>query len=229
LRLVVLQPSYLPWLGYFDQMRRADVFVFYDDVQYDRESWRNRNRIKTREGWQWLTVPVRLGGRFGSAIVDVEIDERRDWRRKHLMTLAQSYARAPYLKRYLEGIERILLARGARLVDLNIELTRYLSDELGLTTRCLRSSELGVAGARSERLVDICRALQATHYLTGDAARSYLDETLFEEAGIRVEYHGYRHPSYSQLHGEFLPYMSVVDLLFNCGEDSLEVLKGGDP
>ncbi|MCI0411075.1 MAG: WbqC family protein, partial [Acidobacteria bacterium] len=229
LKVAILQPSYLPWLGYFDQMRRVDVFVHYDDVQYDRDSWRNRNRIRTQQGWQWLTVPVRLGGRFGSSICEVEVDNRSDWARKHLLSLEQAYARARYVKQYLPRLESILSRKWERLVELNLALTAELASTLGLRAETRRSSGLQSRGSRTERLVAICRELGATHYLTGDAAKSYLDEPAFAQAGITVEYQSYRHPAYPQLHGGFIPYLSVVDLIFNCGPESLPMLKGDNP
>lgn len=229
MKLAILQPSYLPWLGYFDQMRRVDAFVYYDDVQYDRDGWRNRNRIRTRQGWQWLTVPVRLGGRFGSLISDVEIDNRNNWARKHIMSLQQAYARAPFVTEYLPRLEAILSRPWEKLVELNLALTEELSAMLGFRPVTRRSSELAARGEASERLLAICRELSADHYLTGDAARSYLDESLFARAGIRVEYQSYRHPVYPQVHGEFVSHLSVVDLIFNCGPESARILKGDNP
>jgi hypothetical protein len=227
--VVVLQPSYLPWLGYFDQMRRADVFVFYDDVQYDRDGWRNRNRIRTRQGWQWLTVPVMLKGRFGSLIGEIEIDNRSDWARKHLLSLEQSYARAPYLDSTYSALHAILSRGWEKLVDLNLALVTTLAEALGLRPTFKRSSELEAKGNQSQRLVAMCRELGADRYLTGDAASRYLDPALFAEAEIAVDYQNYRHPVYPQLHGEFIPYLSVVDLIFNCGPESPRYLKGDNP
>lgn len=229
MRVVVLQPSYLPWLGYFDQMRRADVFVYYDDVQYDRGGWRNRNRIRTHQGWQWLTVPVKLKGRFGCLIRDAEIDNRTPWARKHLESVRQSYAKAPYSRDVLPLLESLLRRSWNGLSELNIDLTEKLANAIGLSVKTVRSSELGVEGSRSERLVGICKHLGATQYLTGDAAAAYLEHELFEREDIEVEYQNYRHPTYPQIHGEFTPFLSAVDLLFNCGPQSLDILKGDNP
>jgi len=226
LNVVILQPSYLPWIGYFDQMHKADVFVYYDDVQYDRDGWRNRNRIRTKEGSQWLTVPVRLKGKFGIALNEIEIDEARDWRKKHRQSLHQGYARAPHIDRYRSGIDAILSEPTEKLVELNIRLTEHLNQELGIRTKTVRSSELGIGGGRVERLVSICQHVGASRYLTGEAAKNYLDASLFADAGIEIEFHDYRHPEYPQIHGGFTPYMSVVDLLFNCGPSSLKILEG---
>lgn len=225
--LVVLQPGYLPWLGYFDQLRRADVFIHYDDVQFDKNGWRNRNRIKTANGVQWLSVPVRHGL---DRLTDIAIDNRRDWRRKHLAGVAQAYAGAPFVGRYLPELEEVLGGRQwDRLVDLDIALVERMCAWLGLERQIVRSSELDVAGERSERLLALCRHVGATTYLSGDAARSYLDLEMFRDAGIRVEWQSYRHPTYAQRHGEFVPYLSALDLIFNCGPDSLSVIASGWP
>lgn len=216
--VVVLQPGYLPWLGFFDQLHRADVFVYYDDVQYDKHGWRNRNRIKTQSGPQWLTVPVRHSGQGCPRIVDVEIDGRTPWARKHVASIRQAYARSPFLARYLPPLEELLERKWERLVDLDIACAAQMAEWLGLDRRIERSSALGIAGVRSERLVNICRHFGASCYVSGDAAREYLDVALFERHGIRVEWQRYAHPVYPQLHGEFVPYLSALDLLLNCGE-----------
>ena len=222
--VVVLQPSYLPWLGYFDQLFKSDVFVLYDDVQYDKHGWRNRNRIKSRDGIQWLTVPVLTRGQGRPTNRDVRIDARTPWGRKHLRALETSYARAPAFGEVLGRIEPVLVRQWDRLVDVNMALLETLCGLLGLTREIRLSSELGIPGERTERLVAICQALGAERYLTGDSARDYVDEARFAAHGIALEYHHYTHPVYRQLHGEFIPYLSVVDLLMNHGRDSLDIL-----
>ena len=224
--LVVLQPGYLPWLGFFDQLRRADVFVYYDDVQYDKHGWRNRNRVKTQSGVQWLTVPVRHSGLGFPSILDVEIDRRQSWGRKHVATLRQAYSRSPHAAQYFPELEEILCRPWERLVDLDIALVDAMRRWLGWSPRIERSSELGIPGERSERLVRICQRFGARTYLSGSAARAYLDTALFERHGIAVEWQDYPHPVYRQLHGEFVPYLSAIDLLLNCGDESASVLAG---
>jgi len=224
---VVLQPGYLPWLGFFDQMRRADTFVYYDDVQYDAHGWRNRNRIKTQNGPMWLTVPVRHRGQGSPKILDVDIDNRTPWPRKHLMSLRQAYARAPFADRCLPALEELLHRKWERLVDLDIACAALLAEWLGVRRRVERSSALGIGGDRSERLVNICRHVGASQYLSGDAARSYLDVPLFERHGVRVEWQQYVHPTYPQLHGEFVPYLSALDLVLNCGDEAGLIAFGG--
>ena len=227
LTIVVLQPGYLPWLGFFDQLRRCDVFVYYDDVQYDKHGWRNRNRIKTQQGAQWLTVPVRHGGLGFPSIVNVEIDTRTPWARNHVAGIRQAYARAPFLTRYMPAVEAILNEPWQRLVDLDIALAGLMAESFGLRRRIERSSELGVEGERSERLVAICRHFGATKYVSGSVARDYLDTPLFERHGIAVEWQEFAHPVYPQLHGDFVPYLSALDLLLNCGDEGAAVLESG--
>jgi hypothetical protein len=219
--VVVLQPGYLPWLGFFDQLQRADVFVYYDDVQYDKHGWRNRNRIKTQNGAQWLTVPVRHGGGNGfPRILDVEIDNRTPWARKHLASVRQAYARAPFLDRYIPELEELLQRGWERLVDLDIACAALMAQWLGMRPRIERSSTLGISGERSARLVNICARFGASKYVSGDAAAAYLDLEVFRQHGIDVEWQHYTHPTYAQLHGDFIPYLSAVDLLLNCGDQA---------
>jgi hypothetical protein len=218
--VVVLQPGYLPWLGFFDQMRRADVFVYYDDAQYDKHGWRNRNRIKTHSGPLWLTVPVRHSGAVLPKILDVEIDRRTPWARKHVTSVRQAYARAPFLHRYLPEFEALLEREWTRLVDLDLACVDLMSRWFGVRPHVERSSSLGIGGERSERLVNICQRFGAATYVSGDAAQAYLDVELFERHGIAVEWQRYGHPTYPQLHGAFVPYLSALDLLLNCGEEA---------
>jgi hypothetical protein len=224
--LVVLQPGYLPWLGFFDQMRRSDVFVYYDDVQFDKHGWRNRNRIKSPSGPQWLTVPVLHHGKGQPLITETLIDGRTDWARKHIGTLRQYYAKAPYVKRYLPELEELLNQPWTRIVDLDIAVVDRMAGWLKLSPNVVRASELGVGGAQSERLINLCVHFGAQRYLSGSAARDYLEVGAFEQRGIEVVWQDYRHPVYPQQHEPFVPYLSAIDLLLNCGDDSVSILKG---
>ena len=228
MRAVILQPGYLPWLGFFEQLQRADIFVIYDDVQFDRRGWRNRNRIKGPDGELWLTVPVIQKGRFGQKVSEVEIDDKHPWQRKHIESLRRCYSRAPYFKRYFPLIADIIRKPSQKLVDLDISLIYLLAEMTGQPmSKFRRSSELGLTGGRTSRLLNICRALGADEYYTGAAARVYFDMKLFNNAGIKVEFQDYRHPAYPQLFGDFIPYLSLVDLLFNTGENSGEIIASG--
>lgn len=220
----ILQPSYLPWLGYFEQMHRADVFVLYDDVQFEKGSWRNRNRIKTPTGPLWLTVPVLTRGREFPPINQVRVNAAEPWQKKHLRTLAQYYAKAPHFARHAPGLAEIIDRPWELLAELNIALIRHLAAELGIATPLVLASELGVPGSGAPRLVEILNRLGGTVFYEGAAGRDYIDESLFAARGMRVAFQDYTHPVYAQLHGDFVPYLSVVDLLFNHGPDSLSIL-----
>jgi hypothetical protein len=222
--LVVLQPGYLPWLGFFDQMRRSDVFVYYDDVQFDKHGWRNRNRIKAPDGPHWLTVPVLHRGKGQPLIVDTLVDNKTDWARKHVGTLRQYYAKAPYVKQYLPEIEAVLSQTWTHIVDLDLAVVELMARWLKVTANVSRASQLGVGGGQSERLVKLCLRFGARRYLSGSAARDYLDLGLFERNGIEVLWQDYHHPVYPQQFGPFVPFLSAIDLLFNCGEDSAGIL-----
>lgn len=221
--VVVQQPSYIPWLGYFEQICQADVFVFYDDVQYTKNDWRNRNKIKTPREWQWLTVPVNY--EFGQRICDVKTANQQ-WQRKHLKAIEANYARAPYFKDYIEYFKDMYSREWTYLYSLSEFSVMMLGRILKIPTRFLFSRELCVEGGQTERLVNICKHLGADRYYSPWRSRIYLDEKHFENAGIKVEFQDYKHPLYPQLWGEFMPYLSVIDLLFNCGEESLDVIKG---
>lgn len=226
--LVVLQPGYLPWLGFFDQVQRSDIFVLYDDVQYDKNGWRNRNRIKSTAGSpHWLTVPV-LVRSLEQLVLETQIDNRQPWARKHIGTIRQFYSKAPNLKRYLPELEMLLTGRRwESLVDLDEAVIGLLCSWLGLDRRIVRSSSLNVHGQRSERLLNLCLHLGARRYLSGNAAQAYLDLGPFVSHGIRVEFQNYQHPVYPQQHGTFVPYLSALDLLLNCGDNSASVIAQG--
>lgn len=222
---VVLQPGYLPWLGFFEQMSRADVFVYLDDVQFDKNGWRNRNRIKGPAGPQWLTVPVRLNGLSFPPINQVLIDPTQHrWAAKHLQALKTNYGPCPFFDWLFPDIEKLLSQPWTHIAELDIALVELLCDKISLRRRINRSSVLKVEGDRCGRLVEFCRQLNCDTYYSGAAARDYMDTALFEQAGIKVVFQDYRHPQYTQRFGEFVPYLSVVDLLFNCGPQSSKII-----
>lgn len=217
---VILQPSYIPWRGYFDLIHDADVFVFYDDVQYDKHGWRNRNRIKTAQGPQWLTIATNAGDK---ALVKDALVAQKDWARKHLATLRQSYARAPFLAETLAIFEPIARKGHTHLADLTIELTTALARHLGITTALVRSSELGIGGGKTERLVNVLRHLGCERYVSGPSARAYIEPELFAGAGIRLDYKVYAYPEYEQLHPPYEPAVTILDLL--CMKGAAEAAK----
>lgn len=220
---VILQPSYIPWRGYFDQIQRADVFVFYDDVQYDKHGWRNRNRIKTHQGGQWLTIPVHSQGVVveNTPINEVEIVWQQSWSERHLRALQQAYSKTPYYKTYAPWLEEVYARRPARLADFTIPLTIELAQKLGINhTRFLRSSELNASGQKTDRLIEILTQLGVTHYISGPSARSYIEEEKFQSAGIALEYMEYNYPEYPQLYPPYDPFITILDLLFMTGPDA---------
>lgn len=227
MNVVILQPSYIPWRGYFDQIRRADLFIFYDDVQYDKHGWRNRNQIKTAQGKQWLTIPVHSKGVIeGIPIKDVRIDWSRLWAKNHLKALTFAYKKAPYFQDYLPLLETFYNRRDECLADFTIETTILLSRELGIpSTRFLRSSQLpDIDGLKTDRLIQILQRVGAKHYISGPTARDYIEPEKFEQAGITFEYMEYNYPEYPQLHPPFDPYVTILDLLFMTGKEALRYL-----
>jgi len=222
MKVVVLQPSFLPWLGHLDQYAWCDHFVVYDDVQYDKHGWRNRNRILTSQGISWISVPVKVKGT--PPINEVEVDYAQPWRRKHLETLRQAYSKARFFDWLYPGLQAYYANDWPKLVDWDVHGLKWLSSQLGLPWKGILSSELGLLGRKTERLVGICRRLQASQYLTGDAAREYPEEEQFKAIGVQVLWHGYKHPTYRQRGQSFTPYLSVIDLMFWCGPDSLQIL-----
>jgi hypothetical protein len=224
MNVVILQPSYIPWRGVFDQIQRADLFIFYDDVQYDKRGWRNRNQIKTPRGKQWLTIPVHSRGAQTQNIPinQIHIVWDNSWNEAHLKAIGHSYAKAPYFDRYRTLLETFYRRRDELLVDFTIELTIALARELGNRhTRFLRSSEIdGITGQKTDRLIQILQAVGATHYISGPSARDYIENEKFERAGIRLEYMQYNYPEYPQLYPPFDPQVSVLDLLFMTGSEA---------
>jgi hypothetical protein len=222
-RVVIVQPSYIPWRGHFDLMRRADLFVFYDDVQYDKHGWRNRNRVKGPQGTQWLTIPAQTRGVvIQNTPICAVPTVGRDWAQKHLATLTHFYAAAPHFDEHRSWLQSLYADPPELLADFTIRTSMAIAERLGIThTRFLRSSTLGVEGRKSERLLAVLAKVGATHYLSGPSAKSYLDEAQFEAAGIAVEWMDYAgYPEYPQLHGPFDPQVSVLDLMFMTGADA---------
>ena len=225
MKIGILQPGYLPWLGFFEQMHKSDVFVIYDDVQYDKESWRNRNRIKTANGVQWLTVPVIIRFEDAPLINDIKIDNKLNWRKKHLHSIRQNYSKAAYFKKYIDIFEHAFSKDWEYLVDIDMHFILKLAGALGIDcNKIVRSSTFSVSGDKIERLVNICKLFKADTFYEGVAGKNYIDENYFESHGIKVEYQDYKHPVYRQLYGEFVPYLSVIDLFFNYGDESLAIL-----
>jgi len=229
------QPNYLPWLGFIDKVRRCDKFLILDHVQFERQNYQNRTRVRFEDTWKWLTVPVVQKSR-DELILDKEISNDRDgklrWGRKQFATLEQVYRGAPHFKTYAPGLREIFDAEWAKLIDLNVTLLRFCLDALEIRTPLQRTSELGpIPGQKSELVLNMCKAAGASVYLSGEgASKDYLDLGAFAEAGVSVQWQGFHHPHYSQGEGRpFVPGLTVLDLLFHCGPAAKEVLASGAP
>ena len=227
MKVAIHQPQYLPWLGYFAKWAAADVFVFLDTVQYEKNGWQNRNRIKTAAGPRWLTVPVHA--RLGTPIADVAIDTEAPWTRRHLATVEQAYARAPYLDRYREPLRELYGRKWTHLAAVAATSASWLAQALGIHVPVRLASELSVtADDPTDRLIRLCRAVGGTTYLAGRDGLLYLDTRRFADAGIGVRQQRYEHPEYTQAHGPFVPFLSALDLLLMHGDEAFRIVRAGD-
>jgi hypothetical protein len=227
MKVGMIQSNYLPWRGYFDFIDDVDVFVFYDDVQYTRRGWRNRNKIKTKDGPIWLTVPVLHDST--TLVEDARINYESRWVEKHIRSLTLAYKRAAYVELYADEIFDLLRHRPPTVSALNVSLCKWVMAKLDVSTRLMMSSEIGVQGDKFTRPLEILKVLGATNYLSGPVAEAYTDPEKFKEAGIGLEFKTYEYRPYPQLHGTFEPFVSVLDLLFNCGPEARRFLKSVVP
>lgn len=227
-RVAILQSNYIPWKGYFDIIASVDEFVLYDDMQYTRRDWRNRNRIKTPQGLAWCTVPVKVSGKYTQRIRDTEIDDHA-WARKHVTSFTMCYKRAPFFDEVFAWLSPLYLDKTyTHIAALNRALIEAVCAYLGIGTKITNSWDYTLAGDRTERLAGICAQAGAGEYVSGPAAQCYMDERVFTEAGIRLTWFDYAgYPEYPQLHGDFVHEVSILDLLFNCGKDSVRYMKCG--
>jgi len=226
--VAVMQPTYLPWLGYFALMDRVDTFVYLDSVQFARRSWQQRNRIKSAAGEVMLTIPVAKKGLRDQKIAEVEILYGPEFPRRHIDILTANYRRAAYFDAHAPALYGLLEAGHHKLADLTIAISDWLAEVFGITSRRIRSATMDNAGAKADLLVHLCRQLGAKRYISPVGSHDYLaDSDAFARAGIELCYHGYEHPIYPQQFGPFLPFMGAVDLLFNVGSESLSVIRAG--
>lgn len=226
MRVAVLQSNYLPWKGYFDIINDVDLFIFYDGVQFTKNDWRNRNRIKTTQGTGWLTVPV--GQHENRLIRDVDIPDSR-WQIKHWKTLKQYYSRAPYFADYAGFFEDVYLGRSwSNLSQLNQHLIRHIAKNfLHINTVFADSGEYSVQGKKAERLMDLLEKVNTTTYVSGPSARNYLSDREMAARGIKLVYKSYEgYPTYAQCHPPFEHGVSIVDMLFHTGERAVEYIWG---
>lgn len=232
LRMIVAihQPHFLPWLGYFDRMRKADLFILLDHVQFERSNFQNRVKVKSNHGTLWLTVPVQRGSQTDS-ILDKKVldgwDGKSSWGERSFLSLRIPYARAPFFERYAARVQELLKTSWKRLVDLDLATIEFLRGELGIRTPMLRSSQLAVPGQKADLIFNLCKAVGADAFLAGlGGSRRYIDADAFARAGIRVLYQEFAHPAYRQQPNpeSFVPGLSTLDLLFNEGPRAAEML-----
>ncbi|MFA5360552.1 MAG: WbqC family protein [Candidatus Paceibacterota bacterium] len=219
-KIAILQSNYIPWKGVFDMINQVDIFVFHEDVQYTKRDWRNRNKIKTPNGLEWLTVPVKKAP-TESKIFEMEISNEVNWQRNHYNKIIQNYSKAPFLKEYHFILENIYLKnKWTNLSQFNIYTTKLIANVLGIKTEFVNSVELKTTGAKDDKVINICEKLNATHYLSGPAAKNYISEDKFKKANIELEYIKYEYPEYNQLYNGFEHQVTILDVIFNCGPDS---------
>lgn len=225
-KIAILQSNYIPWKGVFDMIDMVDTFVFFDDVDFTKRDWRSRNKIKTANGELWLTVPVKKAPR-GTKIYEIEINND-GWQEKHFKTIRMAYKKSKYFDEYLSLLEEIYMHQTWKnLSELNQFVTKRISELLNIKTQFVNSTELESQGVKDDKLIEICKLLDATTYLSGPAAKDYIDIEKFKRESIGLEYIMYDYSEYPQLFGEFNHFVSVLDVLFNCGAESPKYIFNG--
>ncbi len=230
MKCVILQPSYIPWRGYFHQIFKSDIFIFYDDVQYDKEGWRNRNQIKTAQGLKWLTIPVYTKGVVKERIPinKIEICWDKPWNEHHWKGIQFAYRKAPFFDHYENIFKEIYREKPKFLADFTIRTTIKIAQEIGMkNVKFLRSSNIkGITGEKTDRLIELIKHVGADHYISGPSARNYIEAEKFENARIKLEYMTYEYPQYKQLYPPYEPKVSIVDLMLMTGPKSLSFITG---
>jgi hypothetical protein len=228
LKVGIIQSNYVPWRGYFDFIDEVDLFIFHDDLQYTKGDWRNRNKIKTPKGLVWLTVPVKYE-QTSQRICDTRIDYSQKWREKHLDRFRANYAKTAFFVDAMTLWEEGLSCEDLTISQVNIRLIKLISSYLGIQTPLALSSECAATGTKTDRLIQLLRKAGATTYLSGPSAKAYLNENLFRDHAIRLEYKNYDYPTYPQPWGEFVGMVSVLDLIANTGRKARDYLKSQTP
>jgi len=224
-KIAILQSNYIPWKGYFDIIQSVDLFVFHDDLQYTKNDWRNRNKIKTESGLEWLSIPC--GKKENRLICEVQLKDNK-WQKKHFEKIKQVYRYTPFLKDYIPFLEHTYIdTTWTNLSDLNQFIIKYIAFEfLGIKTKFMDSRDLNLKSKKQEKVLDILDALEATSYLSGPAGKAYLDESKFKALGIELEWMRYdNYPVYSQQYGHFHHDVTILDLLCHCGPSSKQFIK----
>ena len=225
-KVAIVQSNYIPWKGYFDLINQVDEFILYDDMQYTKRDWRNRNYIKTPRGLEWLTIPVDVSGKYFQRIRETRVSGP-GWAKSHWGSIVQNYKAAPHFERYRERFEQLYLGCGEEMLSrINFGFIEAVCGVLGIDTRLTWSMDYELVDGKTERLVGLCKSAGASHYLSGPAARDYMDESLFAQEGIAVSYMDYSgYPTYPQLHGGFQHTVTVLDLIFNTGAEAPRYMK----
>lgn len=218
----IRQPGYLPYMGFFKKIQSCDTFVYFDDAQYVIRAWDNRNKIRNKDETIWITVPVIKPYKLK---LNQVLILQNNWQQKHLMAIKTSYEQCLYFDNYWKEFSFIYKKNWENIVDLNIELIEFFKEQLDINTQTIKSSELNTDGTGSKKLLNICKKLQATAYLSGELGREYLDEKIFEENNIDVVYEHFIHPIYNQNSDTFIPNLSILDLLFNEGANSKNIIQ----
>ncbi|MCX5700381.1 MAG: WbqC family protein [Candidatus Omnitrophica bacterium] len=224
--VAVHQPNYLPWLGFFHKIDKCDTFVFLDNVQYEKREFQNRNKIRTKEDFHWLTVPVITKGLYTQTIREVLVDNTQEWQKTHWGLISTNYGNSPYFSEHRKFFSEVYAQTWVRLVDLNVSCINYILDYLGIKKPVCFESSIGIQSFHTQRIIDICRKLNADTYLSGLGAKEYLEEDKFKEASIKLAYQDFVHPEYKQVYSPFIPQMSIIDLIFNCGKEGINILRG---
>ncbi len=226
----IMQPAYLPWLGYFHRIWLSDVHIVLDHVGIDRNSktkFANRNKVRTNNGWCWLTVPIQTKGKDKEFTLNkLEISNDSNWEHKHWATIQHNYAKTPYFDLHKDFFKEVYSTPNNYLSNLVNKITNYLFKQLGLKTKILYSSNMNPVGKKDELILNLCKQVDAKKYISGIFGKEYLNKENFVDNNIEIDFHHYKHPVYPQHYSGFEPYMSVIDLLFNCGPDSAQIMKG---
>lgn len=227
MKIAIHQPEHIPWLGFFHKINMADIYVVLDNVQYRRRYFQNRNKIRTKDGWQWVTVPLEKETRDNLLIKDAKIfNGTLKWKDRNTDTIYHNYCQAKYFNRYWDEFKVLYITDFPHLIDLNMQLLDFFFQQLGIKKKILFASSLGVSGEKGDLILNICTTLKAEVYISGISGRDYLDLARFKDKGIEVTVQDFHHPLYRQLHEPFIACMSVIDLLFNYGEESLDIING---
>ncbi|RGM99152.1 WbqC family protein [Fusobacterium mortiferum] len=227
-KIAILQSNYIPWKGVFDMMNKVDIFVFFEDVDFTKRDWRTRNKIKTPEGEVWLSIPVKKSSR-GTKIYEIEISQETNWQEKHYQTIVQYYKKAKFFPEYKWLLDKIYLEKKwENLSEFNIYVNTLIARELGIKTTFINSKDLETNGTKDDKLIEIIKKLDGDFYLSGPAAKDYIVNEKFKKEKIELAYIEYKYPEYTQLYGEFNHYITILDVLFNCGKEAPKYIFTGN-